>query len=102
MDVAANGGAKILVELAEKNASSETPKSVVLHHEKALTLTLIKSAYFACARIGTCLNVRNPRFETSLRRDDTLDDSCVFTYRMARITGDAPSHCFAPLHSRLG
>jgi len=46
--------------------------------------------------------VRNLRMKASQHRGSTLDDSCVFTYRMARITGDAPSHCFTPLHSRLG
>lgn len=98
-----NGGAKILVEfLAEKNNSGETPKSVVLYLLKAFILTLIKSVYFACACIGTCLIVRNLRMKASQHRGGTLDDSCVFTYRMARITGDAPSHCFTPLHSRLG
>lgn len=31
MDVVADGGTKILVELAERNDSDETPKSVVLY-----------------------------------------------------------------------
>lgn len=48
------------------------------------------------------LNVRNSQFKTPPHRDNTLDDSHVFTYRMVRITGDAPSHCFALLHSRFG
>lgn len=100
MDVAADREAKILVKLAEKNNSNEIPKSIVLYLEKAFTLTLIKFTYFTSVR----LNVRNSRFKVPRwHRDNTLDDSsCVFTYRMVRITGDAPSHCFALLHSRFG
>lgn len=67
-----------------------------------ILLTLIKSVYFARVNVGACLIVRNPRSAESQHRGGTLDDSRVFTYRMVRITGDAPSHRSAPLHSRLG
>lgn len=99
MDCVANGGAKIPVELVEKHDSNSQERIIswkgfyIDSHEICLFCT--------CVYLNVYVIVCNPPFEASQHRDNTLDDSRVFTYHMAHITGDAPSHCFAPLHSRF-